>query len=218
MSEFTLVIGNKTYSSWSLRPWLAMKMAGVVFEEVVVPLRRPETAADIARHAPAGRVPVLKHGARVIWESIAILEYLAEMLPNEHLWPLDVAARAHARAVSAEMHAGFQALRTNMPMDVRSSMPGRGMTPEVAKDIARIADIWSDCRTRFGAEGPFLFGRFSNADAMFAPVVTRFETYGVALGNECRDYGRTILDLAPMQEWYAAARAEPWVIADYHQP
>lgn len=156
MSEFTLIIGNKNYSSWSLRPWLAMKVAGITFEEVVIPLRQPETAAAITRHSPAGKVPILKHGARVLWESIAILEYLAEMLPNERLWPADVAARAHARVISAEMHAGFQALRSNMPMDVRTSKPGRGMNPDVAKDIARITDIWHDCRARFGGEGPFL--------------------------------------------------------------
>ncbi|MFO1126914.1 MAG: glutathione S-transferase family protein [Rhodospirillales bacterium] len=209
MSEFTLVIGTKSFSSWSLRPWLAMKMAGVNFEEIVIPLRRPETAAAIARHSPGGKVPVLKHGTRVIWESIAILEYLAEMLPNERLWPVDVAARAQARCISAEMHAGFQALRTNMSMDLRASAPGQGMTPEVAQDIARITHIWRECRERFGAEGPFLFGRFCNADAMWAPVVTRFETYGVELDDVCRAYCRTILDLVPMREWYAAARAEP---------
>jgi glutathione S-transferase len=215
MSEFTLIIGNKNYSSWSLRPWLAMKMAGIPFEEIVIPLRRPETAAAITHHSPAGKVPILKHGARVLWESIAILEYLAEMLPNERLWPADVAARAHARVISAEMHAGFGPLRSNMPMDVRALKPGRGMNPDVAKDIARITEIWHDCRARFGDGGPFLFGRFCNADAMWAPVVTRFETYGVALDDECRAYCRAILDLAPMQEWYAAARAEAWAIADY---
>jgi glutathione S-transferase len=215
VSAFTLVIGNKAYSSWSLRPWLAMKMAGVPFEEIVIPLRRPETTAEIARHSPAGKVPILKHGARMIWESIAILEYLAEMLPNEHLWPVEVAARAHARAVAAEMHAGFQPLRANMPMDVRASKPGRGMNAEVEKDIARVTDIWRDCRARFGDGGPFLFGRFCNADAMYAPVVTRFETYGVAVDDDCREYCRTILALAPMREWYAAAQAEPWSIADY---
>ncbi len=184
MSEFTLVIGNKNYSSWSLRPWLAMKMAGVTFEEIVIPLRRPDTAAAIARHSPAGKVPVLKHGARVVWESIAILEYLAEMLPNERLWPADVAARAHARAVSAEMHAGFQALRSHMPMNVRASKAGRGMNGDVGKDIARINAIWRDCRGQFGSEGPFLFGRFCNADAMWAPVVTRFEIWRKRVGDQ----------------------------------
>ncbi|MFO1155023.1 MAG: glutathione S-transferase family protein [Rhodospirillales bacterium] len=217
MSEFVLVIGNKNYSSWSLRPWLAMKMAGLVFEEIVIPLHQPETATSIARHSPAGKVPVLKHGARVIWESIAILEYLAELLPNEHLWPADIAARAHARVVCAEMHAGFQALRSNLPMYVRASKTGRAMKPEVAKDIARITAIWHDCRARFGSQDPFLFGRFSNADAMWAPVVTRFATYGVTLDDESQIYCRAILALPPMREWYAAARAEPWSI-DYDQP
>lgn len=214
MSDYTLVIGNKAYSSWSLRPWLAMRMAGVTFTEIVIPLRRPETAAAIRAHSPAGKVPVLKHGTRVIWDSLAILEYLAEMLPGAPLWPADVAARALARAVAAEMHAGFQALRTHMPMNVRARKPGRGMTAAVAADIERIAAIWRDCRAHYGGGGPFLFGQFTHADAMYAPVVTRFETYGVALDPALAGYCRAILDLAPMREWYAAAAAEPWRIAE----
>jgi glutathione S-transferase len=175
MSTYTLVIGNKNYSSWSLRPWLAMKMAGASFQEIVIPLRQQTTAADIARHSPAGKVPVLHDGEITVWESIAILEYLSEAMPEARLWPKDQEARAVARAVSAEMHAGFVALRTHMPMNIRASKPGRGRTPEVEMDIRRIVTLWEDCRARFGEGGPFLFGGFSNADAMYAPVVTTLQ-------------------------------------------
>ncbi len=215
MSEFTLVIGNKNYSSWSLRPWVAMRMAGITFEEIVIPLRQPDTKTSILAHSPAGLVPILKHAGRTIWESIAILEYLAELLPAAKLWPEETGARAHARSVSAEMHAGFRELRINMPMNIRASKPGQGMTPEVAVDIARICDIWGDCRSRYGAGGPFLFGHFTNADAMYAPVVTRFATYGVFLDDVSQAYCRAILETPAMVEWYAAGKAEPWSIPDY---
>jgi glutathione S-transferase len=210
LSTYTLVVGNKNYSSWSLRPWLAMKMAGASFQEIVIPLRQPTTAADIARHSPAGKVPVLHDGEITVWESIAILEYLAESIPEARLWPEDREARAIARVVSAEMHAGFVALRTHMPMNIRALKPDRGRTPEVEMDIRRIVTLWEDCRGRFGEGGPFLFGRFSNADAMYAPVVTRFNTYGVELHGEARGYAETMLALPPMLEWFAAGKAEPW--------
>jgi glutathione S-transferase len=210
----TLIIGNKAYSSWSMRPWLAMRMAGIDFDEIVIPLRQPDSKERISAHSPAGQVPVLRHGDRVVWESIAILEYLNELRPEAGLWPGEAGARAHARAIAAEMHAGFVALRRNMPMNVRATKPGRGVTPEVADDIARITDIWCDCRSRYRDGGAFLFGPFSNADAMYAPVVTRFETYGVALDDVCRAYCDTILALPPMRAWYEAARAEPWVIPE----
>lgn len=215
MSEFTLVLANKNYSSWSLRPWLAMRTAGIDFDEIVIPLRLPTSKAAILAHSPAGLVPILKHGERTIWESIAILEYLAELVPAAKLWPEDAGARAHARSVSAEMHAGFRELRINMPMNIRASKAGQGMTPEVGVDIARICEIWRDCRHRYGAGGPFLFGAFSNADAMYAPVVTRFATYGVYLDEESQAYCETILAMPAMGEWYAAAKAEPWYIPDY---
>jgi glutathione S-transferase len=217
MNELTLVIANKPYSSWSLRPWLALKHAGGPFDEVVIPLRQPDTAAKIAQWSPAGKVPVLRHGDVTIWESIAILEYLAELFPDAGLWPGDPAARAHARTISAEMHAGFSALRSNMPMNLRRRLPARGRTPEVEKDIARITAMWRDCRERFGHGGPFLFGSFGNADAMYAPVVTRFETYEVALDAECRAYADALLALPVMRTWYADAAAEPWTIAEYEQ-
>lgn len=214
MGAYTLVIGNKNYSSWSLRPWLAMKMAGQSFDEMVIPLGQQATTAEIARHSPAGKVPILHHGGTAVWESIAILECLAELVPEARLWPEDREARAVARAVSAEMHSGFAALRTHMPMNIRASKAGRGRTPEVDKDIRRIVALWEDCRARFGEGGPFLFGRFSNADAMYAPVVTRFKTYGVELQGAARAYADAILALPPMVEWYAAAKVEPWSIPE----
>ena len=214
MDAYTLVIGNKNYSSWSLRPWLAMKMAGQSFEEIVIPLRQQASAAEIARHSPAGKVPVLHHGETTVWESIAILEYLAEAIPEARLWPEHREARAVARAVSAEMHAGFAALRTHMPMNIRATKAERGRTPDVDKDIRRIVALWEDCRARFGEGGPFLFGRFNNADAMYAPVVTRFKTYGVELQGAARAYADAISALPPMVEWYAAAKDEPWSIPE----
>jgi glutathione S-transferase len=215
MEKLTLVIANKAYSSWSLRPWLALKHAGAAFDEVVIPLRQPDTPANIAKWSPAGKVPVLRHGDVTIWESIAILEYLAELFPNAGLWPADRAARAHARTISAEMHAGFVALRSHFNMNLRRRRPKSGRMPEVEQDIARITAMWRDCRARFGHGGPFLFGSFSNADAMYAPVVTRFETYEVALDGECRAYADAILALPAMRTWYADAVAEPWTIAEY---
>jgi glutathione S-transferase len=214
LSDLTLVIGNKNYSSWSLRPWLAMTMAGLDFREVVIPLRQPETAAAIARYSPSGKVPVLCHGTLTVWESIAILEYAAELAPAAQLWPADPAARALARAVAAEMHAGFAALRSQMPMNVRARRLGREIAAAVAGDIDRICAIWRHCRDRFACDGPFLFGRFSNADAMYAPVVSRFATYGVAVDALCREYCEAILGLAPMQAWTDAAAVEPWIMAN----
>ena len=215
MSGLMLVIANKAYSSWSLRPWLALKQAGAAFTEVVIPLRQPETAAAIARWSPAGRVPVLRHGEVTVWESIAILEYVAELFPEANLWPADPAARAHARTVAAEMHSGFVPLRSNMNMNIRRHRPGHGRAPEVEKDIERIAAMWRDCRARFGSGGPFLFGAFSNADAMYAPVVTRFKTYGVALDAECQAYADAVLDLPAMRTWYADAAQETWTIPEF---
>lgn len=217
VSDLVLVIANKAYSSWSMRPWLALKMTETPFEEIVVPLRQKTTAAAIAVHSPAGKVPVLHHGTTTVWDSLAILEYLAELLPFAGLWPVDRQARAVARAVSAEMHSGFGALRSDMPMNVRAILHGRGRAAGVDADIARIGVLWRDCRARFGDGGPFLFGRFCIADAMYAPVATRFRTHGVEpeLDDVGRAYVATLLELPPVLEWYAAAHAEPWVIAEY---
>jgi len=212
MTEFTITLGNKNYSSWSLRGWLALKQTGAAFEEVVVPLDRPDTRERVLAAGPSGRVPVLRHGALTVWDSLAIGEYLADRFPEAGFRPDDGAARAVARAVAAEMHAGFAALRTHMPMDLRGRHPGLGRGPDVAEDIARIVAIWRDCRARFGQGGDFLFGGFTLADAAFAPVVTRFATYVVALEGPAAAYRDAVLAWPALQEWYAAARAEPWVI------
>lgn len=219
MDDLTLVIGNKAFSSWSLRPWLALKRTGRPFREIVIPLRQPDTAARIAEHSPSGRVPCLRHGDRVIWDSLAICEYLAETVPEAALWPADAHARAVARSVSAEMHSGFAALRTFMSMDLKAFRPGVGRNAESEADIARVFALWRDARSRFGAGGPFLFGDFSIADAMYAPVVTRFLTYGVEMDGLCGDYARAVMELPAMVEWVAAAKAEPWdLYADERDP
>ncbi|CAO3352458.1 glutathione S-transferase family protein [Azospirillum melinis] len=212
MSDPILVIGNKAYSSWSLRPWLALRQAGVTFAETVITLRQPDTAARIAEQSPSGRVPALIHDGLTVWDSLAICEYVAELAPEAGLWPADRAARAVARSVSAEMHSGFVSLRTTMPMDLKRDRKGQGMTEATATDIARIEALWADARTRFGgpAGGPFLFGAFTIADAMFAPVVTRLETYGVAVSPVSRAYMDAVLALPAMRDWIAAAKAEPW--------
>jgi glutathione S-transferase len=209
VSELTLILGNKNYSSWSLRPWLALKHVGVPFREVIVALDQPTTAAQIARYSPSGRVPVLQHGELSIWDSLAICEYLNESFPAAQLWPADPKARAWARSISAEMHSSFTALRQNMPMKIRESLPGKGMAVGVQEDIDRITAIWRETRSHCGQRGAFLFGELSIADAMYAPVATRFQTYGVKLDSESRDYADALLSLPAMKEWYAAAAAEP---------
>jgi glutathione S-transferase len=201
-----LLIGNKNYSSWSLRAWLPLRYLGIPFEEERIALFQPGYKERIVRASPAGKVPVLIDGEITVWESLAIGEYIAERFPLAGVWPKGRPERTAARAVSAEMHAGFAALRTHMPMNVRASLPGRGRTEEVAQDVARICAIWSDCLSRSG--GPFLFCRFSFADAMYAPVVTRFITYGVELEPRLKDYAYRIWTLPAMMEWRAAAEAE----------
>lgn len=205
-----LVIGNKNFSSWSLRPWLLLKQAGLPFREIPVRLRQADTKAQILAHSPSGKVPALIDGDLTVWDSLAICEYLAEKASLNHvdLWPADPKARAEARSVSAEMHSGFAALRQHMSMEVAASRPGEGQTPEVLADIARIAALWTSCRERFAAAGPFLFGAFSVADAMYAPVAFRFHTYGVELPPLAAAYRDTLLALPAMQEWAAGARAE----------
>lgn len=212
MAGLKLVVGNQNYSSWSLRPWLAMRMAGLEFDLIVVPLDMPGTKDRILEHSPAGRVPILHHGDLTIWESLAICEYAAELAPTAGLWPADNEARAVARAVSGEMHAGFEALRAALPMNLRADRPGIPITPAIQADIDRITRIWRDCRRQYGAGGPFLFGGFSIADAMFAPVVTRFDTYHVPLAAAERAYADAVGALAPMRDWLAAAKAESWTI------
>jgi glutathione S-transferase len=214
VSAFTLVVGNKNYSSWSLRGFLAARAAGVPFREVLVRLSEPGSKQELLKHSPAGKVPTLKHGERVIWDSLAIIEYLAEIRADAGLWPADAAARAHARSIAAEMHAGFQALRSHMPMNLRKSLPGKGRGRDVEADIERICAIWTDCRARYGATGPFLFGRFSAADVMYTPVATRFHTYAVELDDEPQAYVDAVLARPDYLEWHEAALDEPWVIAE----
>ncbi|MEZ5647374.1 MAG: glutathione S-transferase family protein [Alphaproteobacteria bacterium] len=209
---YQLIIGNKAYSSWSLRPWLALRIAKIPFEEKVIPLQQLETGAALKAASPAGRVPVLRDGDLTLWESLAILEYLADHHPEAHLWPKDIRARAMARVVATEMHGGFAALRSSCPMNVRRQVVWRDRGTQVDADIKRIKDIWTQCRQDYGAAGPFLFGTFTVADAMYAPVVTRFKTYGIACDGAVKDYCDTILGLSAMQEWYQAALAETWVI------
>lgn len=213
--DLTLVIGNKNYSSWSLRPWLLLKQAGIPFREIPVSLYKEGSSAEIKMYSPSGKVPALIDGALTVWESLAICEYLADKFPEKHLWPADLAARAVARSAATEMHAGFAALRTHMSMNCRKRLPGKGRTPEVLKDIERITGLWNDCRARFGQDGDFLLGRFSVADAMYAPVALRFVTYAVELDPVSAAYVKTIATLPAIQEWIAAARAETETIPQF---
>lgn len=202
----TLYVGNKRVSSWSLRPYLALAHTGLPFETVVIRLDRPTTKADLAPVTPSGRVPVLHHDGLVIWDSIAICEYASELAPEAQLWPADRARRAHARSISAEMHSGFAALRSNMSMDLCADKTGQGHTPEALADARRVCDIWRDALAASG--GPFLFGAFTIADAMFAPVTARFTTYGVDLDATCRRYVDAIAALPAMIAWRRDAATE----------
>lgn len=201
----TLYVGSKRYSSWSLRPYLALAQTGVAFETKTILLDQQDTKAKIAAVTPAGRVPVLHDGDLVIWDSLAICEYIAEQ--HTELWPSAKQERAVARSISAEMHSGFAPLRRDMPMDVCSDKRGQGHTKEALADAARVQTIWKDCLARSG--GPFLFGEFTIADAMFAPVVTRFSTYGVELDTACAAYSKAVFGLPAMKEWIADAEREP---------
>ncbi|MHB8743151.1 MAG: glutathione S-transferase family protein [Sulfuricaulis sp.] len=211
----TLVIGNKNYSSWSLRPWLALKQAGIPFDEIRISLYDDASRAQIKRHSPSGKVPALIDGDVTVWESLAICEYLAEKFPDKQFWPVDPKARATARAVATEMHAGFNALRSHMIMNCRRHLPGKGRTPEVLRDIARITTLWNDCRNRFGTSGDFLFGRFGIADAMYAPVALRFVTYGVELDPVSTAYVKTLTMLPAIQQWLAESWAETEIIPQF---
>jgi glutathione S-transferase len=208
-----LIIGNKNYSSWSMRPWIAMKVSGIAFEETVISLDAEDFKAHVAPVSGTGKVPVLIDSDVRVWESLAILEYLAEKFPNAGLWPADTTARAHARAVANEMHAEFLPLRRLLPMNMWRPVIKRELTPEAAANVARIEAIWNDCRARFGKGGPFLYGRFGAADAMYAPVVARLPTYEVAVGAGTRTYMDVVMALPAWREWHEAAVKEPWVLA-----
>ena len=209
-----LVIGNKNYSSWSMRPWIAMKVAGIAFDEEVISLNATDFKARTTKISGTGKVPALADDGVHVWESLAILEYLGEKFPRAGLWPADAAARAHARAIAAEMHAGFVPLRRHLPMNMSRPVLRRELTPEVHSNVRRIEAIWTDCRTRHGADGPFLFGAFGAADAMYAPVVSRFHTYAVEVGPVARAYMDAVMALPAWREWWTAALVEPWVLPE----
>jgi glutathione S-transferase len=215
MERPQLIIANRNYSSWSLRAWLTLKATNQPFDEVVIPLGQSDTTDNILRWSPTGRVPAYHHGDVVLWDSLAICEHLAESFPDAGLWPAEPGARATARSVVAEMHSSFVALRTRMPMNLRASYPGTGREPGVDTDIARITAIWQGCRTKYGAGGDLLFGGFTIADAFYAPVVSRFLTYGVSPGGIAGDYMDAVCSLPAMQDWADRARAEEWTVARY---
>jgi glutathione S-transferase len=210
MAPLTLVIGNKNYSSWSLRAWLFMRHAGVEFEEIVIRLDTAETRDELDRYGPSGRVPVLRHGKLCVWDSLAICEYVAELTGSG--WPAAREARAVARSVSAEMHSGFTTLRSLWPMNARTRNRRTALTAALEADIERIDEIWNDCRGRFGGGGPWLFGDYSVADAMYAPVVLRFNTYGARISQAARWYMASVLEDGALQDWLQAAKQEPWII------
>ena len=215
MTDFTLYIGNKAYSSWSLRGWLACRLAGIPFKEVIIPLAGGVTPG-IREHSPSGKVPALRHGDLLVWESLAIGEYLNDLYRKAGLWPADLSARAHARAISSEIHAGFADLRRAMWMNTRKRFPGKGRTPEALADVARICAIWREAQQRYGAGGPFLYGKtMTMADAMYAPVVCRFVTWEPELPADAKAYVTAVWDHPLLQEWRRGADAETWVLDKY---
>lgn len=212
MSKLRLIIGNKNYSSWSLRPWLALTAAKLPFIEEMILLDTPEFAGAVARHSGAGRVPVLYHGKLVIWDSLAILEYIADAFPQKNMWPTASSARAMARSISSEMHAGFQALRNACPMNLRRPRRTVLMEDAVKKDVARIESLWRAARDKHAKGGKFLFGKFSNADAMYAPVVTRFDTYDIKVASDTREYMNNVMECEAFKAWKEAALKETWIV------
>lgn len=216
-----LVIANKNYSSWSMRPWILLRHAGIKFDEICFSFNSPTFKRDVLAHSPTGKVPALVDGDLTVWDSLAIAEYVAEKFPDKHLWPREANARAEARAICAEMHAGFPALRANLCMNITASLPGLGWNLAVQKDIDRISAIWTGLRARHATAGPFLFGHFTIADAYYAPVVTRFHTYRPALAPALADYMQTMLQLPAMRDWFAAAALENDFVQDdepYRRP
>jgi len=213
--SLTLVIANKAYSSWSFRPFILMRHFGIPFSEIVIPLGQDTTRAEILRHAPSGKCPALRDGDLVVWDSLAIIEYLAERFPDLPIWPRENEARATARSLAAEMHSGFGALRANLPMNMRRLVKRREVPPEAAADIARIETAWADIKRGFGGHADFLFGDFSAADAMFAPVVNRLHVYDVPVGAASRAYMDAVMALPAYRDWQKGAEAENWRIAKY---
>jgi glutathione S-transferase len=211
-----LVIGNKNYSSWSMRPWLALRAAGIPFEEIFIPLYTGQTDKDrILGFTRSGKVPALIDGDITVWDSLAIIEYLAERFPEAKLWPQDRAARAHARSISAEMHSGFMPLRNECGMNLHRPVRGIALSEDARANVARIEEIWSDCRERYGKQGSFLFGAFTGADAMYAPVVHRFRTYDIKVGPVVQAYMEAMMALPAFKEWTEAGLAETLIIEKF---
>ncbi len=217
-----LIIGNKNYSSWSLRAWLAVKQSGLAFEELTVPIlgedweERKRRAEELA--PSSGKVPVLWDGEAVVWDSLAIIEYLADKVGRDRFWPKDDGPRAMARSMVAEMHSSYMALRRSCPMNVRASASGFTLSAEVQADVVRILTLWAEARARFGKGGPFLFGTFCAADVIYAPVVSRFRTYGIGVPGFALSYMQAVWEHEWMQQWIAGAEAEQWVIEQYEMP
>jgi glutathione S-transferase len=210
--SLTLILGNKNYSSWSLRPWIGMKVAGLSFDEKIIPLYEPGSREQILAYSPAGKVPILLDSDHTVWDSLAILEYLADKFPKAGLWPADMRARSHARSIASEMHGGFQALRRNCSMNMWLPVKKRPQPDDVVADVRRIDELWTDCRARFGKAGLFLFGAFGAADAMYAPVIARFYNYGIDVGEASRTYMAAVMALPAWGQWRAAALQETWVM------
>lgn len=214
MTKPVLIIANKNYSSWSLRPWMALHMAGIAFDEKMIRFGDPRFSNAVRKISKAGQVPILLHNGLMINDSLAIIEYAAETWPKRNVWPKNKAARAMARSASAEMHAGFSALRNACPMNLRRppKLPPGGLSDAVLRDVARIEQLWADCRKAHGKGGPFLFGKFSGADAMFAPVVTRFETFAIPVKRATRDYMKAVLETPSFLAWKAGSDTEKWIV------
>lgn len=211
MANLTLVIGNKNYSSWSLRAWLALKQTGAEFKEIRLPLHTAEFEREIVKYSPSGKVPCLIDGDVRVWESLSICEYLAEKFPQKRLWPEDSKARAFARSISNEMHVGFMALRKNCPVNIRQRIK-KELPEDVQADVKRITEIWNEARKNFGQNDPFLFGHFTIADSMYAPVVTRFVTYGIQTDPVSKGFMDAVLSLSAIKDWIAAAEKEKEVL------
>ena len=212
-----LIIGNKNYSSWSMRPWVLLRQAQIPFEEILIKFGEADgglTVPGIEKYSKAGKVPVLLVDGEAVWDTLAIAETVAELFPAKQLWPAEPRARRMARSACAEMHAGFQGVRSKMPMNIRGRHPGKGLTPESRKDIDRIVALWKECRDNHGAGGPLLFGKFSIADAYFAPVVMRFKTYGVEVPRAAKDYCAAVEALAAVREWIEGALGENEFVAE----
>jgi glutathione S-transferase len=214
MSKPLLIVGNKNYSSWSLRPFMALAMADIPFDEKLIRFGEPRFGRAVRKISKAGQVPILVHNGVTIWETLAILEYLAETWPDRNLWPKNKAARAMARSVCAEMHSGFRHLRSACPMNLRRPISPVPLNEGILKDVTRIEDLWRQCRNAHGKGGPFLFGKFGIADAMFAPVVTRFDTFAIKVSDDTQHYMNAVLATPAFHDWKSAALKEKWVVAE----